>query len=545
MTFDFSTWAPPEPDPVQLRAAYADFLHRLPSAPADVLREEDALARDVHSWTGNAGIRYRQDTRSKSAQQARERADALKVLLSELQLPLRSRLLAEPELAEGVTPHEQARWASAVAAFSSEVADDVIAEARLAADYMAVFGDARVTFEGQELTLSQLQKPEGDPDRGRREAACRVRWGWFAQQRAEFDRLFDELVGLRSRIAARLGHRDFVETGYYRRSRVDYDRADVAAFRGRIRDSVVPLVHSMRQQQATDLGVDRLMLWDEPVLDAQGSPVPCEDIEGAGQSVMTALGGELGSFFTLLRGSRLLDLHSRPGKGPGGFCSFLPGPRLPFIFANHAGTHAGVKTLVHELGHAYQDFASRAHPRLADVSPTAEAAEVHSMSLEFLAWPHMEAFFGDGAERYRRQHLMRSLAFLPYGTAIDEFQHRVYEQPELGPDGRHEVWAELTRIWMPWQDAGDLPHASTGGFWQRQIHIYLYPFYYIDYVLAQICALQLWRLSQTDHADAMARWTALCRSGGRLPFQAMVRSVGLRSPFDEGVVEDVVEAASR
>ncbi len=543
-TFDFATWTPSEPDPAALRAAFASFLERLPTEPVAVLAEEDALVREVVSWTGHARIRYRQDTTSADAGAARKRAEALSVLLAELQLPLRELLLAEPSLIHGVTEQEQMRWASEVASFSPEVAKDVLAEQSLAAEYMALSGGAKVQFEGQELTLSQLQKPEVDDDRNRREAASRVRWGWFADRQGELDRIFDELVALRGTISQKLGHRDFVETGYHRRARIDYDRADVSAFRARVQSHVVPLVTALRERQRAELGVDRLMLWDEAIFDAAGSPVPTDDLEGAGQTVMSALGGELGDFFALLHQNRLLDLRSRPGKGPGGFCSFLAGPRLPFIFANYAGTQAGVKTLVHELGHAYQDYSSRNHPRLADVWPTAEAAEVHSMSLEFLAWPHMEAFFGDQADRYRRQHLIRALAFLPYGSAIDDFQHAVYEDPALGPAGRHAAWKTLQQRWMPSQDTGDLPHLAQGGYWQRQLHVYMYPFYYIDYVLAQVCALQLWRLSQTDHADALARWTALCRSGGTKPFQTMVRSVGLRSPFDDGVVEDVVDAAA-
>jgi M3 family oligoendopeptidase len=544
MTFDFPTWTPAEPDVDALRAAYAGFVERLPTEPAAVLAEEDALVRDVVSWTGAARIRYRQDTASEEHRAARKRADEVGILLSEFQLPLKERLLADPTLAETVTGQEQARWASEVAAFSPDVASDLLAEQELGAEYMAMFGGARVQFEGEELTLSALQKPEVDADRSRREAASRARWGWFDGQRPELDRIFDEMVSLRGSIAKQLGHRDFVETAYYRRSRVDYDRADVSRFRANILEHAVPLVTAIRAQQAEALGIEQLKLWDEPIFDLSGSPQPTDDLEGAGQSVMSALSDELGDFFGLLHSSRLMDLRARPGKGPGGFCSFLAGPRLPFIFANFAGTQAGVKTLVHELGHAFQDYSSRNHPRLADVWPTAEAAEVHSMSLEFLAWPHMEAFFGDDADRFRRQHLLRSLAFLPYGSAIDAFQHAVYEEPGLGIDGRHRTWAELTAQWMPTQDVGDLPHVRDGAFWQRQIHVYVYPFYYIDYVLAQVCALQLWRLSQTDHADAMARWTALCRTGGTLPFQSMVRSVGLRSPFDDGVVEDVVETAA-
>ncbi len=542
--FDFDSWAPTEPSADALRARYASLLNRLDDDSAAVLAEEDALVREVVSWTGNARIRYRQATDSEEWKAARKRADAMGVLLSELQLPLKQRLLAEPSLVSGVTAQEQARWANEVATFDPAITDDLVREKDLAAQYMVLLGGARVEFQGEELTLSALRKPEVSPDRAQREAATRARWSWFAEHRADLDQLFDKLVRLRASISQGLGHRDFVETGYRRRNRIDWGPAEADTFRDRILRHVVPLVEAIRAKQADRLGLEQLMIWDEPVHELDGTAVPTSDLEGAGLAVMRGLSEELGSFFELLRDGRLMDLRTRPGKGPGGFCSYLAGPRLPFIYANFAGTQAGVKTLVHELGHAFQDYSSRNHPRLADVSPTAEAAECHSMSLEFLAWPHMEAFFGDEADRYRAGHLRRALAFLPYGTAVDAFQHAMYGRPELSAAGRHHVWSELEASWMPWRDNGGVPHIRDGGFWQRQLHVYMYPFYYIDYVLAQVVALQVWRLSQTDHADALARWSAMCRSGGQRPFQEMVTSVGLRSPFEDGVVQDVVEGAA-
>lgn len=544
MTFDFATFAPAEPDTDHLRSAFSELLQRLPDDPAGVLADEDALVRSVESWTGTARIRYRQDTTDAEYQSARSRSDALGVLLKELQQPFKEQLLADPALAAAVGPQERALWSSEVASFSPEVSEEILAEQGLSAEYMGLYGGAKVVFRGEEMTLSQLQKPETSGDRVTREEACRVRWTWFATHRAELDRIFDELVALRGTIAGKLGHRDFVETGYHRMSRVDWARDDAARFRERMLANVVPLVTAMRADQAKRLGLDSLMLWDEPVWQPEGAPTPTDDLEAAGQLAMSGLGEDLGAFYGLLRSAGLMDLHTRPGKGPGGFCSFLAEPRLPFIFANFAGTHAGVKTLVHELGHAYQCYSSRVHARLADVWPTSEAAEVHSMSLEFLAWPQMESFFGDDAGRWRRNHLMRALAFLPYGSAVDAFQHRVYEEPGLGAAGRHGAWRELESSWMPWRGVEGIPHVADGGLWQRQLHIYNWPFYYLDYVLAQVCALQLWRLSQDDHADAMDRWTRLCRLGGTLPFQDMVRSVGLRSPFDEGVLEDVVDSAA-
>ena len=182
--------------------------------------------------------------------------------------------------------------------------------------------------------------------------------------------------------------------------------------------------------------------------------------------------------------------------------------------------------------------------RLADYTGcTSESAEIHSMSLEFLAWPHMELFFGGAAEDFRRTHLMEQLMFLPYGVAIDHFQHEVYANPDASPAERFALWRDLERTYMPWRDHGDLPHVSEGGAWQMQRHVYLYPFYYVDYVLAGVCALQFWERSQRDFAGALAEYEALCARGGSLPFRKLTASAGLVSPFEDGCLERVVDAA--
>jgi M3 family oligoendopeptidase len=165
------------------------------------------------------------------------------------------------------------------------------------------------------------------------------------------------------------------------------------------------------------------------------------------------------------------------------------------------------------------------------------------MSLEFLTWPYLERFFGDDAERFRRIHLAQSLLFLPYGVAVDHFQHEVYEHPDATPAERHAMWKAMEATYLPWRRWGDIARPAAGGFWQRQLHIYHYPFYYVDYTLAQVCALQFWVRAGEDRDEAMADYRTLCQRGGEAPFQTLVRSAGLRSPFEPGCLTAVVEKA--
>jgi M3 family oligoendopeptidase len=239
----------------------------------------------------------------------------------------------------------------------------------------------------------------------------------------------------------------------------------------------------------------------------------------------------------------LLDLQSRDGKAGGGFCTSFPTYGLPYIFANFNGTTHDVNVLVHEMGHAFQAYSSRALPVSEYLWPTFEACEVHSMSMEFFTWPQLQAFFGDDAQRYRIQHLKSSLLFLPYGAAVDHFQHFVYENPDAAPEERRAFWRQLEATYMPWRRNGGIEHLENGGYWQQQRHIYQMPFYYIDYTLALCCALQFWARSLNDYDGAMADYVALCRRGGAQPFQSLVRSAGLQSPFDAGVLHGVAERA--
>jgi M3 family oligoendopeptidase len=239
----------------------------------------------------------------------------------------------------------------------------------------------------------------------------------------------------------------------------------------------------------------------------------------------------------------LTDLAARDGKTGGAFCTSFPSLGLPFVFAAVTGTSRDVTSVVHEMGHAFQDYSARHKPALEYLIPTAEAGEIHSMSLEFLTGPQYERFFGDDATRFRAQHLATQLSMLPYVAAIDEFQERVYAEPDTTPDQRRALWKQLEHRYLPWRNAGGIPHIVAGGLWQRQRHVYAFPFYYIDYGLAMCCALQLWSRSREDHADAVATYVELCERGGELPFLSLVKSAGLKSPFEAGALAEVARLA--
>jgi M3 family oligoendopeptidase len=257
----------------------------------------------------------------------------------------------------------------------------------------------------------------------------------------------------------------------------------------------------------------------------------------------TDLDPRLGNFAQLMDRNELTDLASRAGKAGGGFCTKLATYGVPFIFTNFNGTKGDITVLMHELGHAFQNYSSRDKGVIDYLSPTMEAAEVHSMSLEYLTWPFMERFFGDGAQTYREGHLSEALLFLPYGVAVDHFQHLVYERPNATPAERHAMWQSMEKRYLPWRTYGDLERPAQGGFWQGQLHIYRAPFYYIDYTLALCCALQMWASSYDDPAGTLERYVALCARGGEAAFRNLVTSAGLTAPFEPGALSLVVARA--
>ena len=516
-----------------------------------VLTRWDRLRRELETWGSWVGLRFQQDTRDAARKAAREARDEMAPKLQELEVDLMQHLVSSPhkdEIAARFGPHLLELWACKIASYDPAIEEESVAAAKAAAAHTELTSSARFDFKGETLNLSQLAKYAQDADRDTRYQAARLKWDWFGAHAEALDHRYGELVELRRRMAEKLGYPSYVELAYRQLGRTDYDRHDVAGYRRAVREHVVPLCSELRARQRKALGVERLMAWDQPVHDPAGSPRPQGGHDwmlGRARTMFDEMGESLGGFFGRMADGHFLDLQAREGKAGGGFCTSFPTAGMPFIFANFNGTKGDVEVFTHEVGHAFQSWSSRDKESVDYLWPTYEAAEVHSMSLEFLTWPHMEKFFGDEAERFRRVHLTESLSFLPYGVAVDHFQHLVFENPSATPADRLEMWEEMRRTYLPEEDWGDIERPRAGGRWQAQSHIYGTPFYYIDYTLAQVCALQFLGLSREDPQGALDAYVTLCRRGGEAPFQDLVRSAGLRSPFDEGCLADVVSTASR
>ena len=427
--------------------------------------------------------------------------------------------------------------------FSNEIIPDAQEENRLSSKYSKLIASAKIDFDGKELNLSQMVPYTQSKDRNVRIKAAKKVAQFFAENQEEFDNIYDSLVKVRTKMAQKMGYKNYVEFGYKQLSRLEYDAKMVEGYRNQVLENIVPLHTELRKRQEKRLGVEKLRFYDEAIkfnsgnADPHGSP---EWILNHGKTMYKELSKETDEFFTFMTENNLLDLLSKKGKMSGGYCTYIPEHKAPFIFANFNGTAHDIDVLTHEAGHAFQVYQSRGFDVPEYLWPTYEACEIHSMSMEFLTWPWMDLFFQNDTEKYKFIHLSEALLFIPYGVTVDEFQHWVYENPEVTPQERREKWLEIEKKYLPTRDYGEVNELKNGIFWFRQGHIFSSPFYYIDYTLAQVCAFQFWIKSREDREKAWQDYLNLCKLGGSKSFFELMKSANLKNPFEEGTLASVI-----
>ena len=433
--------------------------------------------------------------------------------------------------------------------FSPAIVEDMQKENALRTRYSKLIASAQIPFRGEVYTLSQLSPWKLDPNDDIRTEAWTAEGNWYNAHGAELDEIYDELVKLRDSMGRKLGYDGYTKLGYYRMKRNCYGPEDVENFRFAVQEYLVPVAKKLFIRQAQMQGREFPMNFADNALSFRsGNPKPVgnpEEILAMGDKFYSELHPETDEFWKFMRKHEMLDVESKPGKAGGGYCSHIGSMRSPFIFANFNGTSHDVEVVTHEAGHAFAGFANRDRIPSSTISPSLEACEVHSMSMEFFAWPWAEGFFGDDARKFRYSHLKGALAFIPYGTMVDHFQHIIYQYPEFDAQERHQVWQELLGLYMPWLKPGEIPFYGEGKGWQRQSHIYSSPFYYIDYCLAQTVALDFWARIQEDSAAAFETYLKYTHLGGTMVFTDLLKEAGLGNPFDADTLRRICAAAEK
>ena len=434
--------------------------------------------------------------------------------------------------------------------FSPTIIAELQQENELTQAYEKLLASAQIPFEDGVYTIAQMTPFKKDADDARRLAAWKAEGQWYKDHQAQLDDLYDRLVALRNSMGKKMGYAGYTELGYYRMNRNCYTQKDIESFRAAVRKHLVPVAEEIFRERAKRLGKEYPLNFADAALEFRsGNPKPCgnaEEILQHGKRFYEELSPETGKFFGTMLENELMDVLSTEGKAGGGYCTELFAYRVPFIFANFNGTQGDVEVVTHEAGHAFAYWMNRDRVPMETTWPSMEGCEVHSMSMEFFAWPWAEGFFGKDTRKFLYSHLAGALTFIPYGTLVDHFQHIVYDHPEMTPTERHKVWKDLMGQYMPWMKLdGEIPFYSDGEGWQRQHHIYSLPFYYIDYCLAQTVSLQFWSRIQSDVKAAWDTYMQYTVQGGSRVFTELLKAAGLDTPFEESCLRSVCDMAHR
>ena len=518
---------------------------------AKVIKKINSFSEDIETETSVIYVLYTCNTTNEEYKKAQDTVDELSPIFSKYSTEFQKILVNasyRPELEKKYGTYLFQKYEAGLKTFNEAIMEDLVKENKLVSEYDMIFGGAQLEFRGETLNLSQLGKYMQDKDRETRKAAAKAMDKWMEENEEKIAKIYDDLVHIRVEIAKKLGFKSYTELGYLRLGRVDYNADMVKVYREQIARDVVPVCQKLYKQQMKRLGIRKPQAYDYNLMFASGNPMPAGDakflVEQA-HKMYTDLGPESKEFFDFMVKYELMDLEARKGKAPGGYQTTFPAYQSPFIFSNFNGTQGDVNVLCHEGGHALQAYLSRNIKVPEYHSPTLESCEIHSMSMEFFAWPYMDGFFGKDAEKYKYAHLADSIEFLPYGALIDEFQHWVYANPDATHEQRCAAFKEMEQRYTPHKKYDDCQTFGKGTIWMRQSHIFFAPFYYIDYTLAQVVAFQFAIENMKNHEKTWKKYIKLCKCGGKYPFQELLAKNHLRCPFQDGNIRKVIKPLER
>ena len=534
----------------EIRSVMEDVTARIRAAESvdDVLKareDEHALLLEYYTNASLASMRYTINTVDPFYLEENKYYDEVGPQAASLAVDYAAALLDSPfraELEERLSPVLFRSMEVERKAMSPVIVEDMVEENKLVREYSDMMSAMEFSFRGETMPRAALMKFAKDADRETRRECYEVLGRGLEAHKEQLDGIYDRLVHVRDRMAKKLGCKNYIELGYYRMGRLCYDQEMVAAFRENVLRDIVPVVARLRSENAQRLGIEPYMFYDDGVIIPGGDPAPKgkEEIFAAAKEMYHAMGEETGAFIDMMLENEAFDVDARKNKWGGGYCTEFAKYKQPFILANFNGTAGDVDVVTHEAGHALNAYLIADNRfALELVCGGMETAETHSMSMEFFAWPYMEKFFGEDAEKYKFMHALESFSFIPYGTMVDAFQHIVYENPDMTPEERDGVWLALEHQFRPHIHWEGMPYLEKGTRWQYQMHIYERPFYYIDYCLAQTAAFQFLLASLEDYDDAFARYLRLSKQGGEKVWTDLLAEAGFPSPFEPGSLKDL------
>lgn len=509
-----------------------------------------ALTGQIQTASELAMIRHDMNTVDAVYKEERDWFDKNMPLISNLSVEYQKALYESPyrkELVEKIGPVAFKNIELAMKSVDEKILPLMQEENELTTRYNNLLASCKIPFHGEECNLSLLSPYLHHRDRQVRKDAWEAYTSFFMEHEEELDWIYDRLVKNRTEQGRKMGHQNFSPLGYARMMRNSYGAEEIASFRRQVKKDFVPFVEELHERRRKRLGIDHLMYFDEGVYFNEGNPVPIGDdqqILASGRELYGQLSSETREFMDFMCENELFDVEGRKDKTTGGYMTYIPDYRSPFIFANFNGTSDDADVITHECGHAFQGYLTRNDPIREHADITMETAETHSMSMEFFTEPWIDRLFGSDASRYVEMHFEDAMMFIPYGTMVDEFQNIIYEDPSLDPKSRKTVWRDLEKQYKPHLDYGDNAYLNAGGFWQKQHHIYDLPFYYIDYCIAGTNALQYKVWMDQDYKAAWNSYLTLCKLSASDFFPGLMSAAGLRNPFEDGCLAYIVRELS-
>ena len=428
---------------------------------------------------------------------------------------------------------------------SEAIIDLQIKESELVNRYAKLTANAKTLFMNHEQNFYGLLKYLEDKNRQIRKDSFTSWANLYQEISPELDEIYDQMIALRKEKAQKLGFKDYLDYIYLYRGRYDYDQEAVQHFRDGVKKYIVPLCVKIQEEQRQELGLDKLYYYDEKIFYQDGNPNPqgttAEKISAA-LKMYHALSNETAEYFDFMVDHELFSLDSTPGKRTGGYCTTLAKYKAPFIFANFNGTSADVDVLTHEAGHGFQSYlAARNLPLTNQIWSTMDIAEIYSMAMEHFTYPYMENFFGKDARRYLYYHLANAILVIPYLVMVDDFQHQVFKAANPSKEERLKIWHQLETEYLPMRDYDDHEFMKRGAYWMQKQHIFMSPFYYIDYALAQMVAFQFYLDDESDHEKAFANYMAMCKIGGTKGYKDTLAAGERLSPFVENNIKLIMD----
>lgn len=542
--------------------AYSQLIERIPAAEASsgseawvgLCEDWNALKSYVQSEYSRIKYAYTKDMRDSAGEKAESEYRQQVIPVAEAaEAELVAALLASEHQA-AVAERFGAQWLSVLQVAESTLSP-LNSELRvqlgdLSKSYDKLVAGGEVLVQGETLTLAKARTRTTSENAETRRDGYEAYWGWFLDNREELASIFASQVELRNAMGKRLGHENFVPLGYAGMGRTDYGPKESAQFRESVLQHVSPIFKAVCEGQATSFGEESLRPWDTEFHPQYSLPMDAaEPVDGQLDCmgrVFDRLSPKLKAHFNRMREEQLIDLENRKGKSAGAYCTSFSDEGRVAIFCNSTGGASDVSTLCHEMGHAFQGWESMWIDAVDLRWPTSDAAEIHSMGMEYLCLPLLDEFFPEEQrEIFARSRWLKGITLLCYVCTIDAFQHWVYENPNATIDERDEEFSRLRNAFMPGIDWSGPAQRFSASRWYAQLHLFRYPFYYIDYAIAETSAMQLAMLDAEDHEGCLDKYLDLCHRGGTQSLLSLLESAGLRSPFEDDLMKDLAAHGAR